>query len=47
MDRSGVQLHSLPHTDGHEINRRITIKDESEADTTPIDYEKLEHEFNL
>ena len=47
VDRSGVQLRSLPHTAGHEINRGITIKDESEADTTLIDYEKLEHEFNL
>ena len=47
VDKSGVQLHSLPHTAGHENNRGITIKDESEVDTTPIDYEKLEHEFNL
>ena len=47
VDKSEVQLHSLPHTAGHENNRGITIKDESEVDTTPIDYEKLEHEFNL
>ena len=47
VDRSGVQMHSLPHTAGHEINRGITIKDESEADTTQIDYEKLECELIL
>ena len=47
VDRSREQIRSIPHTAGHEINRENTIKGESEADTTPIDYEKLEHEFNL
>ena len=47
IDRSREQIRSTTHTAGHEINRDITIKEESEANTTQIDYEKLEHEFNL
>ena len=47
VDRSREQIRSLPHTAGHEINREITIKKEREANTAQIDYEKLEHEFNL
>ena len=47
MDKSGVQSHSLPHTAGHENKRVITIKEEAECDTSPIDYGKVEHEFNL
>ena len=47
VDKSGVQSHSLPHTAGYENKRVITIKEEAECDTSPIDYGKLEHEFNL
>ena len=47
MDKSGVQSHSLPHTAGYENKRVITIKEETECDTSPIDNGKLEHEFNL
>ena len=47
VDKSGVQSHSLPHTAGYENKRVITIKEEAECDTSPIDYRKLEHEFNL
>ena len=47
MDRSREQICSITHTAGDEISRDITIKEELEANTTQIDYENLEHEFNL
>ena len=47
IDRAREQIHSITHTAGDEIRRDITIKEESEADTTQVDYENLEHEFNL
>ena len=47
MNKSGVQSHFLLYTAGYENKRIITIKEEAECDTSPIDYGKLEHEFNL
>ena len=47
VNKSGVQSHSLPHTAGHENKRVITIKEEAVCETSPIDYGKLEQEFNL
>ena len=47
IDRSREQICSITHTAGDEISRDITIKEESEANTTQIDYENLEHEVNL
>ena len=47
IDRSREQIHSITQTAGDEISRDITIKEELEVNTTQIDYENLEHEFNL
>ena len=47
IDRSREQICSITHTAGDEISSDITIKEELEANTTQIDYETLEHEFNL
>ena len=47
IDRSREQIRSITHAAGDEISRDITIKEELEANTTQIDYENLEHEFNL
>ena len=47
IDRSREQICSITHTAGDEISRDVTIKEEPEVITTQIDYEKLEHEFNL
>ena len=45
VDKYGVQPHSLPHTADHE--NKIVIKEEVVSKVSPIDYGKLEQEFNL